>query len=89
MECSLHEKIYQLSKSNLFFSGKQIKHIFRQIVEGLDHLHQNQIMHRDLKTSNILFEKMNIKIADLGFSRHFNLPFGLFSSKISNFTLKF
>lgn len=46
------------------------KNILLQILEGLNYLHQNNIMHRDLKLENILItsnEPIQIKIADFGF----------------------
>lgn len=43
---------------------------FRQMIYGLDYLHQNAICHRDLKPENILLDRFNnIKIADFGFAR--------------------
>ena len=85
MESSLRVKICKLNKKGLLFSGKQIKKIFYQIVEATNYMHSNQIFHRDLKTSNILINNSNLqtKIADFGFSRHFQIPFSSFSSAIS------
>ncbi|MBA43028.1 MAG: hypothetical protein CMF62_03350 [Magnetococcales bacterium] len=47
------------------------KFYFTQIFEGLNYLHQNKIMHRDLKPKNILLtnNKTCIKIADFGFAK--------------------
>lgn len=44
--------------------------LFRQMVYGIDYLHQLGICHRDLKPENILLDSTgNIKIADFGFAR--------------------
>ncbi|UVD81761.1 serine/threonine protein kinase [Mycoplasma iguanae] len=38
-----------------------------QIAEGLSHIHQNHIIHRDLKSSNIMIDNTNsVKIIDFG-----------------------
>lgn len=61
-------------KSILFscvkFSIIQIKYIMRQLFRGISVLHENGILHRDLKTSNILLNNRGIvKICDFGLSR--------------------
>uniref|UniRef100_A0A0N4ZSG5 non-specific serine/threonine protein kinase n=1 Tax=Parastrongyloides trichosuri TaxID=131310 RepID=A0A0N4ZSG5_PARTI len=44
--------------------------IFTQIVDGVCYLHQNNILHRDLKTANIFLTKNNdVKIGDFGISK--------------------
>lgn len=41
--------------------------MFRQILEGLAHIHSQGIIHRDLTPSNIFFDGRNdIKIGDFG-----------------------
>jgi len=55
----------------------QIKCIMQQLLQALDYLHSNNIMHRDIKGANILMNnKGEIKLADFGLARlpdiHFN-----------------
>lgn len=47
-----------------------IKQFVKEIAEGVNYLHKNCIMHRDLKLENIMLnDKFEIKIVDLGFSK--------------------
>ena len=44
-------------------------YILRQVLSGLDFLHSKGIIHRDLKSDNILYNhKGEIKLADFGFA---------------------
>lgn len=45
-------------------------HIFKQILKGLKHIHENDIIHGDLNPMNIFFgDKMEVKIGDFGLSK--------------------
>ncbi|KAL6548564.1 eukaryotic translation initiation factor 2-alpha kinase [Orobanche gracilis] len=49
-------------------------HLFRQIVEGLAHIHGQGIIHRDLTPNNIFFDARNdIKIGDFGLAKFLKL----------------
>ncbi|VDO57912.1 unnamed protein product [Haemonchus placei] len=57
------------------FSFGEQKTLMRQLLSGLKHLHDNWILHRDLKTSNLLFSHKGIlKIADFGLAREYGDP---------------
>ena len=47
-----------------------------QLVQGLAYLHSKRILHRDLKSQNILLDPSTVvaKIADFGLARTFSLP---------------
>jgi serine/threonine protein kinase len=51
-------------------SEKVAKFIFRQIIEALQYIHSNNIIHRDIKLDNILIDLNNtIKLCDFGVSK--------------------
>ncbi|CAF3618392.1 unnamed protein product [Rotaria sp. Silwood1] len=52
------------------FQEQVIKNYTRQLLEGLKYLHENHILHRDIKSANILVNSRGeIKIADFGTSK--------------------
>ncbi|KAL0230607.1 hypothetical protein PCE1_004164 [Barthelona sp. PCE] len=57
-------------KNNRYLLEDQIMDVFIQIVLALAHMHENRILHRDLKTSNIFVCSGGvIKLGDFGISR--------------------
>ncbi|CAH2057143.1 unnamed protein product, partial [Thlaspi arvense] len=57
------------------FSEKEVKGLMLQLLEGVKYLHDNWIMHRDLKTSNLLLNNSGkLKICDFGLSRQYGSP---------------
>ncbi|KAL4462051.1 hypothetical protein ABPG74_000896 [Tetrahymena malaccensis] len=52
----------------------KVKEIAFQILEGLNYLHHQGIMHRNLKIDNILLDKDVVKISDFGLSRLVSIP---------------
>ncbi|KAI8614759.1 kinase-like domain-containing protein [Chytriomyces sp. MP71] len=59
-----------LENPDIRFTPHQIKSYFHQLLCGTDYLHKNNIIHRDIKTANILIDNQGwLKIADFGLAR--------------------
>ncbi|EJD04187.1 Pkinase-domain-containing protein [Fomitiporia mediterranea MF3/22] len=60
------------------FLQSEIKTLMRQLLSAVAHCHKNWILHRDLKTSNLLMNNRGtIKVADFGLARRYGDPVGL------------
>ncbi len=69
----MEHDISGLSNMKINFPIECIKCIMYQILEGLQYLHKNNILHRDIKTANILLNnKGEVKIGDFGLARIIN-----------------
>ena len=52
------------------FKVPQIKSIMYQLLESVEHCHENNLMHRDIKGANLLISrKGEVKLADFGLAR--------------------
>lgn len=62
---------YIQKRCNSLLDEDTILHFFVQILLALHHVHNKLILHRDLKTQNILLDKhqMIVKIGDFGISK--------------------
>jgi cell division cycle 2-like protein len=57
------------------FLASEVKTLLRQLGAGVNYLHENWILHRDLKTSNLLLNNRGqLKIADFGMARYVGDP---------------
>ena len=74
---------YYLNEKKEPFSEEMVQHIMRQLIDAVKYLHDKKLMHRDLKSENILLHyedkksrenkdimKAQIKIIDFGFARY-------------------
>ncbi|TAQ90387.1 hypothetical protein B7494_g1283 [Chlorociboria aeruginascens] len=70
-----HDLSGLLENPNVHFTEPQIKCYMLQLLEGLRYLHDNRILHRDMKAANLLINNRGIlQIADFGLARHYDEP---------------
>jgi len=61
-----------INDQRVSISREEIRMYMRQILECAKYLHENKVMHRDFKPSNILVSKNGIlKCGDFGIAREF------------------
>ncbi|KAI0048352.1 Pkinase-domain-containing protein [Auriscalpium vulgare] len=60
------------------FLQSEIKTLMLQLLSAVAHCHANWILHRDLKTSNLLMNNRgSLKVADFGLARRYGDPVGV------------
>jgi|TARA_B110000285_G_C15068396_1_gene586497 serine/threonine protein kinase len=59
-----------------------MRKIIEQILEGIQYLHENNIVHRDIKPHNILINKLKeIKLSDMGLSKQLETEMGSYHTE--------
>ena len=67
--------LFSFVKKRRKLSEKISKFLFKQIILGINHIHSQNIVHRDIKLENILIDiNNNIKICDFGIGRILSSP---------------
>ncbi|XP_074102102.1 uncharacterized protein LOC141529467 isoform X2 [Cotesia typhae] len=62
------------------FLPSEVKCLMQQLLKAVAHLHDNWILHRDLKTSNLLLSHRGIlKVGDFGLAREYGSPLGRYT----------
>ncbi|BBN16034.1 hypothetical protein Mp_7g02920 [Marchantia polymorpha subsp. ruderalis] len=65
------------------FSQSEVKCLMLQLFEGTKYLHDNWVLHRDLKTSNLLLNNRGeLKICDFGLARQYGSPLKAYSQMV-------
>ncbi|KZV39976.1 cyclin-dependent kinase G-2 [Dorcoceras hygrometricum] len=65
------------------FSQSEVKCLMLQLLGGVKYLHDNWVLHRDLKTSNLLMNNRGeLKICDFGLARQYGSPLKPYTSLV-------
>lgn len=73
IEITLYSYINTLNVKEIPINPKLIKQYMQQLLNGLSYCHSKNIIHRDLKTQNLLIDREgNLKIADFGSAIEFD-----------------
>ena len=73
MEMDLKDAMKRTGKEP--FTQSELKGMLHQILAGMDHVHSKWLLHRDMKTSNILVHRSGrIAICDFGLARKYQHP---------------
>uniref|UniRef100_A0A3B0MU24 Cyclin-dependent kinase 2 homolog n=1 Tax=Theileria annulata TaxID=5874 RepID=A0A3B0MU24_THEAN len=77
------EKYDKLTRPSVWLSIGEIKTIMRQLFRALNYCHNNNVLHRDLKTANLLMDQDGvIKLADFGLARFLPHGRGLLTNRV-------
>lgn len=73
MEFMDHELRMLMNSMKTPFQQAEVKCLLRQLLLGLQAMHDNWVIHRDLKTSNLLYNNRGVlKICDFGLARSYS-----------------
>jgi cell division cycle 2-like len=72
LEHDLHSLMEDIGKP---FTVSEVKLLLHQLISAVHHLHEHWIIHRDIKTSNLLYSnKGYLKLCDMGLARDYYDP---------------
>ncbi|KYQ90248.1 putative protein serine/threonine kinase [Tieghemostelium lacteum] len=75
MEYIEHDLRGLMESTKKAFLQSEIKTLMYHLLSGLSYMHENWVIHRDLKTSNLLYTNSGIlKIGDFGSARDYSSP---------------
>ena len=83
VEHDLKSLMEMMKAKNQVFIQEEVKCLMQQLLQAVAHLHDNWILHRDLKTSNLLLSHRGIlKVGDFGLAREYGSPLKEYTSLV-------
>ena len=81
LEHDLKSLMETMRKKKQVFLPGEVKCLMVQLLKAIHHLHDNWILHRDLKSSNLLLSHNGIlKVGDFGLAREYGSPLKAYTS---------
>merc|ERR1719357_1403739 len=81
VEHDLKSLMETMRKKSQVFLPAEVKCLMVQLLRAIHHLHDNWILHRDLKSSNLLLSHNGIlKVGDFGLAREYGSPLKAYTS---------
>lgn len=78
-----HDLTGLMDTPTIRFTEAQVKTYTKQLLSGLWYCHEREVLHRDIKGSNLLIDnKGNLKIADFGLARTYNDNLKRYTNKV-------
>ena len=71
-----------IQRSRQSFSIAEIKQLMLQLCSALEYMHDNWVIHRDLKTSNLLYTNGKLSICDFGMARRYSDPIQPYTKEV-------
>lgn len=63
-------------------SASEVKTLMHQLLSGIEYMHNKWYIHRDLKSSNLLYKDGVLKICDFGMARRFSFPLSTYTQHV-------
>lgn len=78
-----HDLTGLMDTPDVHFSLEHVKCYMQQLLQGLDYCHSHEVLHRDIKGSNLLLDNRgNLKIADFGLARWNGEPGRAYTNRV-------
>jgi len=70
LEVCDNRSMFEVVEERRMLSELETRYYMKQLIQGVQYLHENMVVHRDLKLDNIFLDRdLNVKIGDLGLSK--------------------